>query len=59
MAIENRYLAGESCLETDYTFIKEGKVETYKIPPLGLYSGRNKTRARTGRIRYIRNIQFA
>lgn len=28
MAIENRYLVEESCLETDYTFIIDGKVET-------------------------------
>jgi hypothetical protein len=30
MAIENRYHAGESCLETDYTFIQDGCVETRK-----------------------------
>jgi SAM-dependent methyltransferase len=28
MAEENRYHAGESCLETNYTFIQNGKVET-------------------------------
>ena len=27
MALENRYLAEESCLETEYTFIREGKTE--------------------------------